>query len=62
LDITQLLCRHIYYLVKGEKLVVDEDDLSAGYENALVSERTYLEKMWEKCRLTCPVNFIDENC
>jgi len=45
---TQLLCQHIYYLVKGEKTVVDEDDLLMGYENALVSEMTYLDKMWEE--------------
>lgn len=45
---TQLLCQHIYYLVKGEKAVINEDDLLTGYENAFISEKTYLEKMWEE--------------
>jgi hypothetical protein len=35
-------------LVKGEKVIIDEDDLITGYENAFDSERTYLEKMWEE--------------
>ncbi|MBU0569142.1 ATP-binding protein [bacterium] len=45
---TQLLCQHIYYLVKGEKTVVVENDLLTGFENAFISERTYLEKVWEE--------------
>lgn len=45
---TQLLCQHIYYLVKGEKTIVNQDDLLTGYENAISSESTYLEKMWEE--------------
>lgn len=45
---TQLLCQHIYYMIKGVKSAVDNKDISIGYENALGSERTYLEKMWEE--------------
>jgi len=45
---TQLLCQHIHYLVKGEKTIVDKDDFLMGYENAFISERTYMEKMWEE--------------
>jgi hypothetical protein len=45
---TQLLCQHIYYLVKGEKNIVKHDDIITGYENAFFSESTYLEKMWEE--------------
>lgn len=49
---TQLLCQYIYYLIKGEKTVVDDDDFLIAYENAFNSEITYLEKMWEEMSST----------
>lgn len=49
---TQLLCGSIHYLVAGTKKTVDSKDIEEGYEDSLISERTYLEKMWEE--LTTP--------
>lgn len=45
---TQLLCGSIHYLVVGRKERVDVKDIEEGYEESLISERTYLEKMWEE--------------
>lgn len=45
---TQLLCQHIYYLVKGEKEIIEGVDVEEGLENALLSELTHLDKMWEE--------------
>ena len=45
---TQLLCGAIHYLVAGRKESVETKDVEEGYEDALISERTYLEKMWEE--------------
>ena len=45
---TQLLCGSIHYLVAGRKEAVETRDVEEGYEDALISERTYLEKMWEE--------------
>ncbi len=49
---TQLLCQYVYYLIKGEKTVVDDDDFLIAYENAFNSEITYLEKIWEEMSST----------
>lgn len=45
---TQLLCQHIYYLVKGEKERIEEIDVKGSFENAFISEMAYLDKMWEE--------------
>ena len=46
---TQLLCGAIHYLVAGRKAaVVETKDVEEGYEDALISEKTYLEKTWEE--------------
>ncbi len=45
---TQLLCGSIHYLVVGRKESVYTEDIEEGYEDSLISERAYLEKMWEE--------------
>jgi len=45
---TQLLCGSVHYLVLGRKTTVDTGDIEEGYEDSLISERTYLEKTWEE--------------
>ncbi len=45
---TQLVCQHIHYAVQGEKETVESDDVEQGYREALNSERTYFEKLWEE--------------
>lgn len=45
---TQLVCSAIHYLVKGKKSVIEIGDIKNGYEEAFISERIYLEKVWEE--------------
>ncbi len=45
---TQLLCGFVHYLVAGKKKRVEPKDIEDGYEDALISEKTYLEKLWEE--------------
>ncbi|PIU65756.1 MAG: hypothetical protein COS84_06495 [Armatimonadetes bacterium CG07_land_8_20_14_0_80_40_9] len=45
---TQLLSQQIHYILRGEKKRVEVDDLTSAYEEAFISEKTYLEKMWEE--------------
>ena len=45
---TQLLCGSVHYLIADRKKVVETKDVEESYEDALISERTYLEKMWEE--------------
>ncbi|MBI4648748.1 MAG: ATP-binding protein [Bacteroidia bacterium] len=49
---TQLLCRSIHYLFKGEKNIIETSDVNIGYEEALISEKTYFEKLWEELKNT----------
>ncbi|MBW2341317.1 MAG: hypothetical protein JRF50_13410 [Deltaproteobacteria bacterium] len=44
---TQLLCGFVHYLVAGKKKRVEPKDIEDGYEDALISEKTYLEKLWD---------------
>jgi len=45
---TQLLCGFVHYLVAGKKERVEPSDIEDGYEDAFISEKTYLEKLWEE--------------
>jgi len=45
---TRLVCGSIHYLMKGKKSVVEIGDIKNGYEEAFISEKTYLEKVWEE--------------
>lgn len=45
---TQLLCSFIHYLGAGSKNSVDAEDIEQGFEESLISEKTYLEKIWEE--------------
>jgi len=45
---TQLLCGFIHYIVAGKKKKVEPADIEDGYEEAFISEKTYLEKLWEE--------------
>ncbi len=47
---TQLLCRSIHYLLKGEKTTIENRDIEMGYEDAIASEKPYLEKLWEELK------------
>ena len=49
---TQLLCGFIHYLVAGKQKSVEPRNMEDGYEEAFISEKTYLEKLWEE--LTVP--------
>ncbi len=45
---TQLLCGFIHYIIAGEKKKVEPGEIEDGYEEAFISEQTYLEKLWEE--------------
>ncbi|RZB30178.1 MAG: hypothetical protein SRB1_02458 [Desulfobacteraceae bacterium Eth-SRB1] len=45
---TQLLCGFIHYIIAGKKKKVEQGDIEDGYEEAFISEKTYLEKLWEE--------------
>ena len=45
---TQLLCGFVHYVVAGKKTRVEPADIEEGYEEAFISEKTYLEKLWEE--------------
>ncbi len=45
---TQLLCGFIHYIIAGKKNKVEQGDIEDGYEEAFISEKTYLEKLWEE--------------
>ncbi len=45
---TQLLCGFIHYIIAGKKKRIEAGDIEDGYEEAFISEKTYLEKLWEE--------------
>ena len=45
---TQLLCGFIHYIIAGRKRKIEAGDIEHGYEQAFISEKTYLEKLWEE--------------
>lgn len=45
---TQLVCGAIYYIIKDRKNIIEIDDVKNGYEDAFISEKTYLEKVWDE--------------
>lgn len=46
----QLLCQKIYINIKGEKKVVESEDVKKGLNLSLLSERQYFEELWERLR------------
>jgi AAA+ ATPase superfamily predicted ATPase len=47
---TQLVCRSVHYLLKGEKSMIESGEISRCYEDAFDSEKAYLEQMWGELR------------